>query len=273
MPLAISIHIGVDKPARDCCSGDTATGSEALAQALADLAEKEDFQVRATLTGARATYDAVTGAVRDVARELNAEADHRGILFLSFTGHGCRVPRFGDVRDSDRLNETWCLADRSVQDDEIHDLLMLFEPGIRVLAIVESCYAGGSVELPANRLRNLERLREEKLLLVPPAPSLRAGGQTGCFDNPSIHFTDIRASVLVLTACMDNQTARPGLFLNHLLDVWGQGFTGNYCEFLDQIAGSINLAKQDQLPTKYMLGPYRPTFARQRPFTIDSDLP
>jgi metacaspase-1 len=273
MPLAISIHVGVDNPGPDCCPGDRPTGSEVVAQALADLAETEKFQVRATLTGARATYDAVTDAVRDAARELNAEAGHKGILFLSFTGHGCQVPSLGGVLESDRLDETWCLADRSLRDNEIHDLLKLFEPGIRVLVITESCHSGGSTELPADRLRNLERLREEKLLFVPAPPSPRAGGRIGCPDTPSIHFSDLRASVLVLAASAENQKARPGLFTGHLLDVWRRGFTGTYCEFINQIDVPVGPANPAQKPTIYMLGPDRPTFVRQRPFTIDSDLP
>jgi hypothetical protein len=240
---------------------------------MADLAKGEGFQVRATLTGVAATRDAVSVAMRAAADELNADAEGKGILFLSFSGHGSQLPTTGGVFESDHFDETWCLADGSLRDNTIHDLLMSFNPGIRILVIAENCYAGGGVELPIGLLGNLKRLRHESPVFTSGGTPLAAGTQANCFGAPSIHFSKIKASVLVLAACAENQQAQPGLFTRHLLAVWRGGFNGTYCEFLDRIAGLVTPeAIQPQVPTIYMLGPHRPTFARQRPFSIVSDL-
>lgn len=270
MALAISIHIGVSSPSRDCCSGAIITGMEAVADAFAELARKRGFQVRATLKGGDAKRDAVKRAIADAARELNADPAG-SILFLSFCGHGCRVPATGaGVRESDRLDETWCLADGSLSDNEIHDHLMLFDPGIRILAITESCHSGGSIELPIG-LVSRERGGDLGLLLPPDSPPLTVGTRSGCFDQPSIASTTLRASVLVLAACQEKMPAEPGLFIGNLFAVWRSGFTGNYCEFMSRISARVALTKPSQTPAIYMLGPDRPSFPRQTPFTTTPD--
>lgn len=272
MPLAISIHIGVDDPGRDCCSGEVVDGMESTAAEMARLAAGEKFNVRATLTGAGATHEAVTTTLRAAADELNADREGNGILFLSFSGHGCQTGGLTTIRESDRLNETWCLSDRSISDDEVHDLLKAFKNGIRILVITESCHSGGSIERPIDRAKNLQRLREEGLLFSPADAAPRPGRRTSCFDATPIHSPNIDASVLVLAACAENQKARPGLFSGHLLDEWSRGFQGNYCQFRDQIAQRVSRTNPGQTPTIFMLGTHRPSFARQRPFSTALDV-
>jgi hypothetical protein len=80
----------------------------------------------------------------------------------------------------------------------------------------------------------------------------------------------IGATVILLAACQDNQTAadgdRNGLFTEHLKDVWNGGrFLGCYYDFLRAISLEM---PPTQTPNYYTVGASNPAFESQEPFSI-----
>ena len=77
------------------------------------------------------------GGLRDAARKLKAG----DLFFLSYSGHGGQVPDVsGD--EPDKQDETWCLHDGQLIDDELYLELSRFQKGVRILVLSDSCHSG-----------------------------------------------------------------------------------------------------------------------------------
>src|SRR5512139_3653668 len=83
------------------------------------------------------TRTKVLGALRAAAKTL-VQGD---FFFLTYSGHGGQVPDVtGEERD--KLDETWCLFDGQLIDDELYLELSRFNAGVRVLVFSDSCHSG-----------------------------------------------------------------------------------------------------------------------------------
>jgi hypothetical protein len=87
---------------------------------------------------------------------------------------------------------------------------------------------------------------------------------------PSQLTASLTASVLVLTACQNDQyadgTGLPGHFAHVLARTWNGGaFDGAYPQFYEAICGSMPAY---QKPDYYRVGIPDSTFEAQRPFTV-----
>lgn len=138
MSRAVSVHVGVNRPA-----GRNADRPlqycESLAWRMAGLASEAGFESIHLLRGREATLAAVHDALTGAARTLR-DGD---TFLLTFCGHGGQV-RDGDGDDGWGWDETWCLADGELLDDRLAGYWRLFEPGVRVLLLPDSCFGGGS---------------------------------------------------------------------------------------------------------------------------------
>ncbi len=109
---------------------------EADARDMADIARSRKFKVQRLLTR-RATRRAVLGGIARAASALRSG----DIFLLTYSGHGGQVPdRNHD--EPDAQDETWCLYNGELIDDEIHQALGRFKPGVRVLVSSDSCHSG-----------------------------------------------------------------------------------------------------------------------------------
>lgn len=71
-----------------------------------------------------------------------ALANDRVVIYYS--GHGGQVPDMdGDEADDD-LDETLVLYDGQMLDDEIHDSLVRFQQGVRVIMVSDSCHSASN---------------------------------------------------------------------------------------------------------------------------------
>jgi tetratricopeptide (TPR) repeat protein len=90
---------------------------EADARDMADIARAQKLKAETLLTR-RATRGAVLGRIARAARTLR-----RGDLFLlTYSGHGGQVPDRNDD-EPDAQDETWCLYDGELIDDELYAAL------------------------------------------------------------------------------------------------------------------------------------------------------
>ncbi len=75
--------------------------------------------------------------IRNAAKSLRAG----DLFFLTFSGHGGQVPDVtGD--EADKQDETWCLYDGQLIDDELYFELSRFAAGVRILVLSDSCHSG-----------------------------------------------------------------------------------------------------------------------------------
>lgn len=164
-PLGIALCIGLNRvnPANYHGWSGWLQGCENDANDMAAIARQAGFRVRKLLTPA-ATKQNIQGSLQRAAAGL-LPGD---ILLVTYSGHGGQYPdRNGDETD-DRQDETWCLYDGQVVDDELATLWGAFQPGVRVLVFADSCHSGTSTKaVDADILSQLAELSHND---IQPAP-------------------------------------------------------------------------------------------------------
>src|SRR5438105_1203282 len=127
MARGLALHIGVNQLDWGHYGGPEQPPLESAeydAMAMMELARKAGFDVADLLLSEGATRAAVIESILWAAGELSS----RDILLLTFAGHGGRVPDTNCDED-DGYDETWCLYDGQIVDDELYALWAEFAPG------------------------------------------------------------------------------------------------------------------------------------------------
>ena len=250
---------------------------EADAQDMADIGKSQGFKVKTLLTK-QATRGRVAGEISKAAASLKSG----DIFMLSYSGHGGQVPDpHGDEPDSE--DETWCLFDGELIDDEIYLLLGKFAPGVRVLAFSDSCHSGTVLKQAYYQGTTAARspdvgTQKAKYRFMPASVALRTYRNNKKFydtilKNPKLKGAQeaVKASALLISGCQDNQLSSDGdfngLFTGMLLQVWNHGmFKGKtYKIFYRDI---LRRMPPDQTPNYFRVGKTDPKFEKQKPFTV-----
>lgn len=133
---AIAIGLNSVDPAHYSGWSGELSGCEPDARDMQAIAQSQGFSVDMFLT-AEATRDKVLDKLDDLANLLNSG----DLLVVSYSGHGGQSPDMnGD--ESDGLDETWCLYDGQLLDDELYRAWMKFRAGVRILVFSDSCHSG-----------------------------------------------------------------------------------------------------------------------------------
>jgi hypothetical protein len=266
MARGIAIHIGVNDPASNRHA--RLSLSEGFAWKMAELSHQAGYGAIHMLCGAEATREAVHALLSAAATALRP----RDTLFVSFSGHGSQVPDAnGDERDG--LDETWCLYDGYLVDDDLMDIWRKAAAETRVLVVSESCFAGG--------MRYADDLLAEHPPRVRP-PVYRSGGlvrgvkqyvhegPSSCVSRETLDDEGIQASVLLMAGAGERQKAREGLYLEHLLKIWdGGAFRGTFCDLHQRLCASVRGENPAQEPQIIMLGKEDTEFPLQTAFHLD----
>lgn len=239
------------------------------ARDMQGIARAQGYEAR-TLIGAEATSTALL-------RELAAAAKSvkRGEHFLlTYSGHGGQVPDVnGD--DDDHMDETWCLFDRMLLDDELHVAWSRFRRGVRILVLSDSCHSGSVVRAVFGQ--RPEQPRGERKPKWFPLGKSNAVYQQNKSMYDSIQLLAgpaekavVAPSVILLSGCQDHEVSydgpRNGAFTEALLKTWNGGaFQGTHREFHQQICEAIGTA---QHPNYFLAGAADQAFEAKRPFTI-----
>jgi len=284
----LSLHIGMNRV------NPTHYGSEARlggcvndATAMREIATSNGF--RATLlTDAQGTSSAILDYLGRAARDLQAGDS----LFISYAGHGSQVPdRNNDEAPNDK-DQTWCVYDRMIVDDELAEYWSRFRSGVRILIVSDSCHSATvarnleiasrsrSTGRPAGALLG-EAFGNDYVAAYRTLPMEVAEGvnarHAALYDDlqrqtRGTEATKIVATVVTLSACRDEETAADGrdhgLYTSNLLRIWNKGaYQGNYFEFQKAIA---ELVKHRQNPQYRIIGSPNVAFEGERPFTTSS---
>jgi metacaspase-1 len=294
-PQALSLHIGLNavSPAHyGGWSGDLAA-CEFDANDMAAIAKAQGMKPTVLLTK-KGTRDNVLSAMRGAAKALGS-----GDLFLlTFSGHGGQVPDVTGDED-DKQDETWCLFDAQLIDDELYFELSRFAAGVRIVVLSDSCHSGTVTrDLPSTVAIVPTAQPSQRPKLMPRSVGLRtyrdnqafydklqreiakaAGG--GAIDpdaalaNVAISsrltavVKEFRPAAILISGCQDNQTsmdgANNGAFTEQLLAVWNNGgFKGSYASFHARIRARL---PPTQSPNLFGLGAAGELMAQQ-PFSV-----
>jgi len=237
----------------------------------------------------KATRANVLSGMRDAAKELKAG----DFFLLTYSGHGGQVPDVsGD--EPDKQDETWCLYDGQLIDDELYFELSRFAAGVRILVLSDSCHSGTVTRAGPPPFATTH----QRPKLMPPAVAMRTYREHQAFYDklqldlvksagkarvdPDAALAQVAASgrlaaivkkfnpaVVLISGCQDNQTSMDGdhngAFTESLLKVWSQGtFQGNYGTFHARIKAGLPASQSPNLFTLGVAG----TFLAQPPFTV-----
>ena len=289
MAKAVSIHIGLNSvnPKNYAGWSGDLVACEFDANDMAAIAAAAGMKSTLLLTK-KATRAAVFAAVRAAAKTLKSG----DLLFVTYSGHGGQIDDVSG-EEEDKKDETWCLYDGELIDDEVFLELSRIAAGVRVLVLSDSCHSGTVI-----RARVPEGITAGRSKMMPPAVAMRtylahkkfydklqldvakAAGKASVPspDNAlarvavSKRLTAIanqcKASVILISGCQDSQTSMDGdhngAFTEQLLRVWDRGaFKGNYAKFHAAIKARM---PRTQVPNLFTLGPVG-KFLIERPFT------
>ncbi|MFM7445420.1 MAG: caspase family protein, partial [Tabrizicola sp.] len=253
------------------------------AQAMARIAEEAGYDSRTVLLDGQATVRAVRDHIAAAAAELKAGE----IFLLTYAGHGASIPDFSGDETDDGRDETWCLFDRMLIDDEIYEGWRHFREGVRVLVISDSCHSatvlratvggivpghGGAAGRPRTLPDEVRRAVITAHQATYRAAALAVGAGEGGILKPGRSRAisqPLDCTVRLLSGCMDNQTSGDGelngLFTSRLLQVLEGGFRGDYDKFHRAI---LKLMPESQTPNHWVVGRKDPAFDAQHPFEI-----
>lgn len=294
-PQAQSLHIGLNGVSAAAYEGwdGPLAACEFDANDMAAIARSKGIKPTVLLTK-KATRAAVLAAMRAAAKSLKSG----DFFFVSYSGHGGQVPdRNRD--ETDGQDETWCLYDGQLIDDELYVELARFAAGVRVLVLSDSCHSGTvtRARLPpppppgtryklmpdaiARRVYDAHRDFYDKLqtdaakgarkstTFVDPDAALAQVALAGPAAQATALVGAFKPAVVLISGCQDNQTSldgeHNGAFTEQLLRVWNRGaFSGGYASFHARIRSAM---PPTQSPNLYTLGPAA-AFLAQQPFTV-----
>lgn len=290
-----SVHIGLNAVSAahyGGWSGELAA-CEFDASDMAAIAKSKGIKPTVLLTK-KATRSASLAAIRAAAKSLKSG----DFFFLTYSGHGGQVPDTnGD--EPDKQDETWCLYDGQLIDDELYFELGRFGEGVRILVLSDSCHSGSVIRdvpptmaliptaQPPQRPKNMPRsvglrtYRDNQAFYdkIQADVAKAAGGKTVDPDAALAHVAasgrltaivkNFAASAILISGCQDNQTSMDGehngAFTEQVLNVWNNGgYKGSYATFHAAVRSRM---PPTQSPNLFTLGSVG-TFLTQTPFSV-----
>ena len=184
------------------------------------------YRRQETLTDMQATAEALLNRLDALADELQAG----DALLLTYSGHGGQIEdALSKVPGDEDKDETWCLFDRQVLDDELYTAFSRFKAGVRVSVIADCCHSGTSIRelikgqsAAATAQQQFQLSVEEELEsagFLPRRLSREQSARTfadffnlyrAILGKKSKQRPEIAASVQLFAACQDDQVTYDG---------------------------------------------------------------
>lgn len=285
MPKGVALTIGINQidPGHYGTSGKL-SGCEPDAKAVAEMAKALGFARTETLL----TRDATRAKVQEAVTRIAGELEPGDLFLLHYSGHGSQMPdTVGSTEEDDQLDETWCLYDAEMLDDELRRLWTFFKKDVRVIIISDSCHSGsvskGDLEESASRdldggaaVVPRELPKEDRDFTYRNNQAAYDNLQRAV--NQNIPGADeLIATIVLLAACRDDETAKDdgqhGVFTRAMLGVHRQGKfrqdNYTYMQLIRDIAAQIP-ANYEQHPRMTALDrqDLPISFGRQKPFAV-----
>lgn len=262
----ISLHIGLNfiDPIHYQGWNGKLTACENDARDMQYIADSQGFSSTLLLR-----EKATRKKVQQFIQAASKKAKKNDLVLITYSGHGGQVPD-ANQEEEDGKDETWCLYDAQLIDDELHALWANFAEGVRILVISDSCHSRSVIKSMVNTTSYSQYAKKNMTDEI----ALNAYIQNKDFyDSISLKKNKakkIKATVQILSACQDNQFAYDGFlnsqFTEKLKIVWNGGkYKKDYTYFHSAIS---QMLPSYQSPGHLLIGKHQPTFKTQRPFQI-----
>lgn len=269
MATGISLHIGlnfVDTNHYNGWDGEL-NACENDARDMQLIAKSQNFKT-SLLLREKATRLNILKSINQAANKLKSG----DIFYISYSGHGGQLPDFNND-EPDGKDETWCLYDGQLVDDELKEMWTKFELGVRVFVTSDSCHSGSIIKNANNRMVSYNDFKPKYM------GDSNALSVYNCnkefYDKllsnvKKVKSSEIKASVILISGCQDNQYSYDGTFNGTftaaLKRIWNGGkFDGSYEVFHKKIE---TLLPAYQTPNFLTIGKSNLTFKSQKPYTI-----
>jgi metacaspase-1 len=287
MARGISMHVGVNFTS---VSTAALLGCVNDATEMALIAEQHGFQEHEVIPNSQATFNYVTGKIRDAATKLGAG----DIFFFTFSGHGSYIAD-EDFDETDYRDETLVLHDLMLSDDVLaRELWPRFAAGVRILMVSDSCFSGtvsqrivrpkddrneenAGIEkrrIVSDRDVRIPKVESGTLKMIPNEDRLRhLARNKALYEEMFRNLPEkpvVNATVLLFGACEDSDTTADGypnsVFTQAVLDVIRRRSPPSSYTHLKQDVATLLVSTQ--IPQLTVFGPDAAAFEAQRPFTI-----
>lgn len=201
-----------------------------------------------TLKTEEAKASAILRGIESAAASLKS-----GDMFVFyFSGHGGQQADLNDEED-DSQDETLIAYDRPIIDDELSQLWPLFQRGVRIVMLSDSCNSGTNYRNLFNKRAPLGRSTPIEFGEVP----------------------NMKAQMIHFSGCRDGKTSSGyqlgGAFTMALCEIWDSGrFVGTYEDFHKRIKQRVKDAGEEQEPQFNLIGKPSPDFLLSKPFSIST---
>lgn len=260
MAKGLSLNIGVNELKKGFYSSNGRLDSpENDAKAMAAIATMEGYKSPIILLTQQATKDNFLHHLNNCINELEAG----DTFLLSFSGHGGQIiDKNGD--EAEGLDETWCMHDQHIVDDEIYNNLKKFSKDVKIIIVSSSCHSRTTIKDLGNlnlwtKSCNTNHSLEKNALLTKKTVH-------------SKHEFDplILADIIHISACRDNQIASAGKYFTRFTDLllknWDYGrFMGTYEELVYKIHKESGYSQKPGVRT---LGSNTPYLQNKIPFKL-----
>jgi metacaspase-1 len=216
--LALIIGLNAIDPAHYGTDGKLG-GCENDAATMEMIAKKRNYSTTKLLTKA-ATLGNVRSAIEKIAQDLEPGDS----FLLTYAGHGSQVKDEGGDED-DQLDETWCLYDGQLIDDELRRFWTQFKDGVTIWMVSDSCHSGSMLRAADDNVSAFEEAQQiaRELGMKTLVPRmLRSDEMQTAYDRNKEQYDElerelnsqpvtddmIKATVMLLSGCKDDQTSK-----------------------------------------------------------------
>ncbi|MGX5817151.1 S8 family serine peptidase [Chitinophaga lutea] len=286
MSKGYSLHIGLNQ-----VDSTQYPGVPALKAAVSDAEFWASYAKKLGYAGGslhdrEATADAVLSALEAYAKKLQPG----DILLLTYAGHGSQMPNDKpEGFDDEQNDQTWCLYDRELLDDELFEAFRGFAEGTRILVVSDSCHSGTMTRVLPNELdlsvmlnAGLEQMTETRGLRSRKLPQKVEQVVAARFGDSvykpiqkkyrkTAQGENVKAAVKLLAACQDDQTTydgdKNGVFTESFIALFDDPAYSDATA--EELIAAIRERYYFPRPNFFEYGAVIPAFDKAFPFTID----
>jgi hypothetical protein len=199
------------------------------------LSTKAGFEKIIILQNDEATSDAVLQHLASCAGDLESG----DLFFFTYSGHGSQVRDINNDEADDEFDETWCLFNRQLIDDELFEAFKGFNRGVKIFMVSDSCHSG-----------SVSRLARP---LLKPRRAPEGISQRTILKNKSVYMPiltrsrvtrdGLGAQVLQFSGCQDEQLSyefgENGLFTTVFKKTLEDSENMSYAAFFKMVSGEV----------------------------------